>query len=204
MIVNLLMKVLIYLPIIKFTCQHHVSGCVCHVWHLGILLLIKIISIAKLLIILHFFVLKHEKQTLSYIHTKFEGDLNKFFFFQFILWKHPFFWPNTDNYLGLRGWYPCNYVVWIGLRESCWVWWSVMVKDLTRAESWDSGRCLSYKDGGWHGSICEWMQIVLPLYVSACVSGLPCPKRFKTLQMQHTLLPHHHTLLTCSDVILLM
>ena len=38
------------------------------------LLLIEIISIAKLLIIVHFFVLKHKKQTLSYIHTKFEGD----------------------------------------------------------------------------------------------------------------------------------
>ena len=33
----------------------------------------EIISIAKLLVIVHFFVLKHEKQTLSYIHTKFEG-----------------------------------------------------------------------------------------------------------------------------------
>ena len=29
MIVNLLMMVLIDLPIIKFTCQHHVSGYVC-------------------------------------------------------------------------------------------------------------------------------------------------------------------------------
>ena len=44
------------------------------------LLLIEIISIAKLLIIVHFFVLKHEKQTLTYIHTKFEGDKSKFFF----------------------------------------------------------------------------------------------------------------------------
>ena len=35
MIVNLLMMVLISLPIIKFICQHHVSGCVCLVWHLG-------------------------------------------------------------------------------------------------------------------------------------------------------------------------
>ena len=43
------------------------------------LLLIEIISIAKLLIIVHFFVLKCEKQTLSYIHTKFEGDKNIFF-----------------------------------------------------------------------------------------------------------------------------
>ena len=46
------------------------------------LLLIEIISIAKLLIIVHFFlVLKHEKQTLSYIHTKFEGDKNDSCFF---------------------------------------------------------------------------------------------------------------------------
>ena len=29
MIVNLLMMVLIDLPIIKFTCQHHISGYVC-------------------------------------------------------------------------------------------------------------------------------------------------------------------------------
>ena len=48
------------------------------------LLLIEIISIAKLLIIVHFFVLEHEKQTLSYSHTKFEGDKN-IFFLQFIL-----------------------------------------------------------------------------------------------------------------------
>ena len=68
------------------------------------LLLIEIISIAKLLIIVHFLVLKHEKQTLSYINTKFEGDRNtSFFFLQFILWEHPFFCPNTENYLGLRG-----------------------------------------------------------------------------------------------------
>ena len=33
--VNLLMMVLIDLPIIKLTCQHHVSGYVCRVWHLG-------------------------------------------------------------------------------------------------------------------------------------------------------------------------
>ena len=44
------------------------------------LLLIEIFSIAKLLIIVHLFVLKHEKQTLSYIHTKFEGDRNTSFF----------------------------------------------------------------------------------------------------------------------------
>ena len=78
MIVNLLMMVLIYLPI----CQHHVSGYVCHVWHLRgffFSLLIEIISVAKLLIIVLFLVWKYEKQTLSYIHTKFEGDRNTFF-----------------------------------------------------------------------------------------------------------------------------
>ena len=81
MIVNLLMMVLIDLLIIKFICQHHVSGYVCCVWHLVFFhpLLIEIIFVAKLLIIVHFFVLSHEKQTLSYIHTKFEGDKNKFF-----------------------------------------------------------------------------------------------------------------------------
>ena len=79
MIVNLLMMVLIYLPI----CQQHVSGYVCHVWHLHFffLLLIEIISIANLLIIVHFLVWKYEKQTLSYSHTKFEGDRNTCFFF---------------------------------------------------------------------------------------------------------------------------
>ena len=41
--------------------------------------MIEVIFIAKLLIIIHFFVLKHEKQTLSYSHTKFEGDKNFFF-----------------------------------------------------------------------------------------------------------------------------
>ena len=80
------------------------------------LLLIEIIFIAKLWIIVHFFVLKYEKQTLSYIHTKSEGDRNNsYFFLQFILWEHPFFCPNTENDLGLRGWCPWNYLVWIGL-----------------------------------------------------------------------------------------
>ena len=68
------------------------------------LLFIEIISIAKLLVNVHIFVLKHEKQTLSYIPTKFEGDKNNsFFFLQFILCEHPFFCPNTESYLGLRG-----------------------------------------------------------------------------------------------------
>ena len=120
MIVNLLMMVLIDLPIIKFTCQHHVSGYVCRVWHLGFffLLLMEIISITKLFIIVHFFVLKHEKQTLSCIHTKFEGDKNTSFFFFSSLFcgsKNPFFCPNTENYLGLSGWCPWIYLVWIGL-----------------------------------------------------------------------------------------
>ena len=35
----------------------------------------------KIWIIVHFFVLKHEKQTLSYFHTKFEGDRNNWVFF---------------------------------------------------------------------------------------------------------------------------
>ena len=45
-----------------------------------LLLLIEIISIAKLLIIVHFFVLKHEKRTLNYIHTEFEGNKKNSFF----------------------------------------------------------------------------------------------------------------------------
>ena len=92
MIMNLLMMVKICLPI----CQHHVSGYVCHVWHLRgffFLLWIEIISIAKLLIIVHFFVWKYEKQTLSYIHTKFEGDRNIcgfFLLFFFFSWAAVF------------------------------------------------------------------------------------------------------------------
>ena len=83
----------------------------------------------RTLIIVHFFVLKHENQTLSYIHTKFEGDKN-FFFLQFILWEHPFFCLNTENYLGLSGWCPWNYLVWIGLtsavveQSSWWALWN--------------------------------------------------------------------------------
>ena len=42
--------------------------------------MIEIISIAKLWIIVHLFVLKHEKQTLSYMHTKFKSDRNNSFF----------------------------------------------------------------------------------------------------------------------------
>ena len=69
-IVNLLMMVLIDLPI-KFTCQHPVSGYVCHVRSMTsggfFLILNEIISIAKLLIIVNFLffvvVLTHKKQT---------------------------------------------------------------------------------------------------------------------------------------------
>ena len=100
MIVNLLKMVLIDLPIIKFTCQHHVSGYVCLVWHLGFfLLLIEIISVAKLLIIVYFFVLKHEKQTLSYIHTKLEGDKTIFFSSIYFLGA-PVFLPQHWKLLG--------------------------------------------------------------------------------------------------------
>ena len=112
MIVNLPMVVLIDSPIIKFTCQHHVSAmlivygiCFCFLGFF-FLLLIEIISFAKLWIIVHFFVFKHEKQTLSYI-TIFTQNLKVIettvFFLQFILWEHPFFCLNTENYLGLRG-----------------------------------------------------------------------------------------------------
>ena len=57
------------------------------------LLLIEIISIAKLLIIVHFFVLEHEKQTLSYIHTTFEGDRNISFFSPIYFVGAPVFLP---------------------------------------------------------------------------------------------------------------
>ena len=102
MIMNLLMMVMIDLPIIKFTCQHHVSGYVRHVRHLGFffLLLIEIISIAKLWIIAHFFVLKHKKQTLTYIHTKFEGDRNTNFFSPIYFVGAPVFLPQHWKLLG--------------------------------------------------------------------------------------------------------
>ena len=47
----------------------------------GPILLVEIISVAKLLVSVHFFVLKREKHTLSYIQKKFEGDKNNRFFF---------------------------------------------------------------------------------------------------------------------------
>ena len=103
MIVNLLVMVLIDLPIIKFTCQHHVSGYVRRVWHLFVcffLLLIEIISIVKLWIIVHFFVLKDEKQTLSYIHTKFEGDINNSIFSPIYFVGAPVFLPQHWKLLG--------------------------------------------------------------------------------------------------------
>ena len=63
--------------------------------------LIEIISIAKLLIIVHFFVLKHEKQTFSYIHTQFEGDKNNSFFFNPIYFVGaPVFLPQHRKLLG--------------------------------------------------------------------------------------------------------
>ena len=51
------------------------------IWVFLFLLLIEITSIAKLLSIIHFFVVRHEKQTLSYIHTIFEGDKHNSFLF---------------------------------------------------------------------------------------------------------------------------
>ena len=56
-------------------------------------LLIEIISIAKLLIIVHFLVLKYKKQTFSYIHTKFEGDRNTCFFSNLFCWSTRFSAP---------------------------------------------------------------------------------------------------------------
>ena len=85
------------------SCQWLCSSCMTSGLFFSLLLIeIMSIHIAKLLIIVHFFVLKHEKQTLSYVNTKFEGDRNTSIFLQYILWEHPFFCPNTENYLGLR------------------------------------------------------------------------------------------------------
>ena len=63
-------------------------------------LLIEIISIAKLWIIEHFFVLKHEKQTLSYIHKKFEGDRNNSLFSPIYFVGAPVFLPQHWRLLG--------------------------------------------------------------------------------------------------------
>ena len=73
------------------------------IWCGFFFLLIEIISKAKLLIIVHVFVLKHDKQTLSYIHTKFEGNKNNSFFSPNYFVGAPTFFSNTENYLGLRG-----------------------------------------------------------------------------------------------------
>ena len=121
MIVNLLMMVLIDLPIIKFTCQHHASGYVCCVWHLFFffsLLLIEIIFIAKLLIIVNFLVLKHETQTPTFTQNLKVIKTTVFFIFSNLFCGSTrFSYPNTENYLGLRGWCPWNYLVWIGLKD---------------------------------------------------------------------------------------
>ena len=79
MIVNLLLMVLIDLPIIKFTCQHHVSGYVPSSMTSGFLfyqLLLQ--NFDDCTLFFSFFFVQHEKQTLSYIHTKFEGNKNNF------------------------------------------------------------------------------------------------------------------------------
>ena len=44
-------------------------------------------------------------------------ETSVFFFLQFILWEHPLFCPNSENYVGLRGWCPFNHLVWIRLKE---------------------------------------------------------------------------------------
>ena len=62
-------------------------------------LVIEIISIAKLFIIVHFFILKHDKQTLSYIHTQFEGNKNNSYFSPIYFLGAPgFFFHYTENY----------------------------------------------------------------------------------------------------------
>ena len=75
-------------------------------------LLIEIITIAKLLIIVHFFILQHEKQILSYIHITFESnENNRFFFLQFVLWGHQFFAPTLKTTLASEVDVPVNYLV---------------------------------------------------------------------------------------------
>ena len=63
-------------------------------------------------------------ETNTCLHShKFEDDRNNSFFRQFILLEHLFFCPNTENCLGLTGWCPWNYLVWIGLNT--WHLWSL-------------------------------------------------------------------------------
>ena len=71
--------------------QVHLSASrqwLCFVWHL-----IEIVTIAKLLIIVHVFVLEHEKQTVCYIqfHTTFEGNRKNRFFSPIYFVGTPFF-----------------------------------------------------------------------------------------------------------------
>ena len=116
MIVNLLMMVLIDLTIIKFTCQHHISGYVCCVWHLGFFSPIDWNNFyCKTFDYCTLFCLKTWETNTELHSHKIWRWWKQYFFLQFILWKHLFFCPNTENYLGLRGWCPWNYLVWIGL-----------------------------------------------------------------------------------------
>ena len=65
------------------------------------LLLTEIISNAKLWIIVDVFVLKHDKQTLSYIHTKFEViETTGFFFSPIYFVRAPVFLPKHRKLLG--------------------------------------------------------------------------------------------------------
>ena len=112
--VNLLMMVLIDLPIIKFTCQRQWLCSSCMTSFFFFLLLIEIIYIAKFWIIVCFFVLKHEKQTLSYIHTKFESDRDDRYFFSNLFCGSTRFSAPTLKIAW--AWEVWNYLVWIGLR----------------------------------------------------------------------------------------
>ena len=80
MIVNLLMMVLIDLPI-KFTCQRHISGCLLCMTSAVFFFPIDLNNFyCKTFDQCTLFVLKREKRTLSYFHTKFEGDKKQQFF----------------------------------------------------------------------------------------------------------------------------
>ena len=121
MIVNLLMMVYIYL-LIKFTCQHHVSAYVCRVWHLVFPppLLIEIISIANFWSLYTFFALKHEKQTLGYVNTKFEGYRNTIFISPIYFVGAPVFLPKHWKLLGPERLMPLK---WLGMNRVKSSWW---------------------------------------------------------------------------------
>ena len=114
LIVNLLIMVLISLPIIKFTCQHHVSGYVCLVWHLGFFSPIDWNNFCcKTFDHCTLFCIKTWQKHLA----TFTQNLNviKTFWSNLFCGGTHVFCPNIENNLGLRAWCSRSYLVWIGL-----------------------------------------------------------------------------------------